>query len=63
MLPTKTRAGVTAPTDELVEEVEALLSPTEADGTFHDTAECLGALLGGGEGLLSPPTPRPKPKK
>lgn len=48
----------------MTEDVETLLNPAEADGTFHDSAECLGALLGGGSGsgggILSPPTPRPK---
>ncbi|MFI7099342.1 hypothetical protein ACIBK8_08285 [Streptomyces sp. NPDC050161] len=60
MLPIETRAGVTAPTEELVQDVEALLNPTEADGTFHDSAECAALLLGKGSGLLSPPTPLPK---
>ncbi|MFG2226666.1 hypothetical protein [Streptomyces sp. NPDC048644] len=62
MLPIETRTGVTAPTEELLEDVEALLNPAEADGTFHDSAECAALLLGGGAGggLLSPPTPRPK---
>lgn len=60
MLPVESRT--TAPSDELTKDVETLLNPAEADGTFHDTRKCLGALLGGGHGggLLSPPTPRPK---
>ncbi|WP_030909939.1 hypothetical protein [Streptomyces sp. NRRL F-5126] len=43
-------------------ELEAALNPLEAAGTFRDTRECAALALaaGGGQVLLSPPTPRPK---
>ncbi|AJE81390.1 MULTISPECIES: hypothetical protein [Streptomyces] len=58
MLPLDTSAPVRA--EELTEDVEALLNPAEADGEFHDSAECAALLLVAGALLLSPPTPRPK---
>ncbi|MGW7352289.1 hypothetical protein [Streptomyces sp. NPDC054784] len=47
-------------TETMTDDVEALLNPTEADGTFRDSAECAVLLLAGGKVLLAPPTPRPK---
>ncbi|WP_330175484.1 hypothetical protein OG875_19410 [Streptomyces sp. NBC_01498] len=43
-------------------DIEAVLSPSEAEGTYRDSRESLAlALIGGAGGLLlSPPTPRPK---
>ncbi|NSL43717.1 hypothetical protein [Streptomyces sp. 8P21H-1] len=51
-------------TDKLTEiqDVEAALDPVEADGSYRDSRECAALALqaGGGQLLLSPPTPRPK---
>ncbi|GGY08109.1 hypothetical protein [Streptomyces minutiscleroticus] len=43
-------------------DIEAELSPPEADGVFRDSRQCAALALAGGSGsvLLSPPTPRPK---
>ncbi|MFD3521406.1 hypothetical protein [Streptomyces sp. NPDC058653] len=43
-------------------DMDAVLSPSEAEGTYRDSRECaqLALLAGGGALLLSPPTPRPK---
>ncbi|MEV8331100.1 hypothetical protein [Streptomyces niveus] len=43
-------------------DIDAVLSPSEAEGTYRDSRESLAlALIGGAGGLLlSPPTPRPK---
>ncbi|MEV8404979.1 hypothetical protein AB0R12_03965 [Streptomyces niveus] len=43
-------------------DMDAVLSPSEAEGTYRDSRECAALLLIGGAGglLLSPPTPRPK---
>lgn len=45
---------------DMASDVESLLNPAEADGSFRDTAECGGALLLAALLLISPPTPRPK---
>ncbi|MEU9745541.1 MULTISPECIES: hypothetical protein [Streptomyces] len=49
-------------TRDLDVEMDAFLSPSEAEGTYRDSRECAALLLIGGAGglLLSPPTPRPK---
>ncbi|MFG3101946.1 hypothetical protein ACGFZL_15710 [Streptomyces sp. NPDC048182] len=43
-------------------DIEAALDPAEPDGVFRDSRECAALALqsGGGNLLLSPPTPRPK---
>ncbi|GGK09438.1 hypothetical protein GCM10011583_46790 [Streptomyces camponoticapitis] len=43
-------------------DIDAVLSPSEAEGTYRDSRECAALALVGGAGavLLSPPTPRPK---
>ncbi|MFD4262563.1 hypothetical protein ACFWR9_34310 [Streptomyces sp. NPDC058534] len=43
-------------------EIDAVLDPAEPDGVFRDSRECAALALqsGGGNLLLSPPTPRPK---
>ncbi|AOW90436.1 hypothetical protein ACFY1G_11705 [Streptomyces olivaceus] len=58
------------PSNEVLEEVvrtenidiDAVLDPAEPDGVFRDSRECAALALqsGGGNLLLSPPTPRPK---
>ncbi|AXK34121.1 hypothetical protein DVA86_17115 [Streptomyces armeniacus] len=58
MMPVETTR--TLPTETMADDVEALLNPAEADGTFRDSAECALLLLAGGKALLAPPTPRPK---
>ncbi|MEV4996254.1 hypothetical protein ACFVTT_07870 [Streptomyces niveus] len=49
-------------TRDLDIDMDAVLSPSEAEGTYRDSRECAALLLIGGAGglLLSPPTPRPK---
>lgn len=49
-------------TKDLDVDIEAVLSPSEAEGVYRDSRESLAlALIGGAGGLLlSPPTPRPK---
>lgn len=47
-------------TKDMAGDVESLLNPAEADGTFRDTAECGAGLLLAALLLISPPTPRPK---
>ncbi|MET9551522.1 hypothetical protein [Streptomyces sp. NPDC006645] len=49
-------------TRDLDVDIDAVLSPSEAEGTYRDSRECASlALIGGAGGLLlSPPTPRPK---
>ncbi|WP_242578099.1 hypothetical protein [Streptomyces sp. MST-110588] len=59
MLPVETPSTTSARTEKLAEDVEGLLNPVEADGSFHDSAECLVLLIGGAGFLLSPPAPRP----
>lgn len=59
MMPVETSRTLPTSTD-MAADVESLLNPAEADGTFRDSAECAALLLGGGKALLSPPTPRPK---
>ncbi|MEV4870520.1 hypothetical protein [Streptomyces syringium] len=46
-------------------DVESALDPVEMEGTYRDTRECAALALqaGGGQALLSPPTPRPKKDK
>lgn len=56
MLPVETPTT----TEHLTSDVESLLNPAEADGTFRDTAECGAGLLLAALLLISPPTPRPK---
>ncbi|MCQ4203184.1 hypothetical protein AB0P07_26300 [Streptomyces sp. NPDC085944] len=43
-------------------DIDAVLDPAEPDGVFRDSRECAALALqsGGGNLLLSPPTPRPK---
>lgn len=49
-------------TKDLDVDIEAVLSPSEAEGVYRDSRESLALALIGGTGglLLSPPTPRPK---
>ncbi|WP_405617225.1 hypothetical protein OG292_25675 [Streptomyces sp. NBC_01511] len=49
-------------TRDLDVDIDAVLSPSEAEGTYRDSRECasLALVAGGGAILLSPPTPRPK---
>ncbi|EST24360.1 hypothetical protein [Streptomyces niveus] len=49
-------------TRDLDVDIDAFLSPSEAEGTYRDSRECAALALAGGTGaiLLSPPTPRPK---
>ncbi|MEV8401204.1 hypothetical protein [Streptomyces niveus] len=49
-------------TRDLDIDMDAVLSPSEAEGTYRDSRECAALLIIGGAGglLLSPPTPRPK---
>lgn len=50
----------TLTTETMADDVESLLNPVEAEGTFRDSAECGGVVLLAGLLLASPPTPRPK---
>ncbi|MEV0777635.1 hypothetical protein ACIBLA_09120 [Streptomyces sp. NPDC050433] len=49
-------------TKDLDVDIDSVLSPSEAEGTYRDSRECAALALaaGGGAVLLSPPTPRPK---
>ncbi|MFD9870922.1 hypothetical protein ACFXI8_35365 [Streptomyces niveus] len=49
-------------TQDLDVDIDAVLSPSEAEGTYRDSRECAALALAAGSGavLLSPPTPRPK---
>ncbi|MFG2173216.1 hypothetical protein ACGFMO_17925 [Streptomyces niveus] len=49
-------------TRDLDVDIDAVLSPSEAEGTYRDSRECAALALAAGSGaiLLSPPTPRPK---
>ncbi|OEU95968.1 hypothetical protein AN216_22810 [Streptomyces oceani] len=59
MMPVETPRKLPTSSDTTA-DVEALLNPAEADGTFRDTAECKGGGTLLGLLLLSSPTPRPK---
>ncbi|MET4923369.1 hypothetical protein P3L51_13560 [Streptomyces sp. PSRA5] len=51
-------------TKDLDVDIDAVLSPSEAEGTYRDSRECAALVLIAGTGaiLLSPPTPRPTKK-
>lgn len=57
-----TKTNAPEMTADLDLDIEAVLSPSEAEGVYRDSRESLAlALIGGAGGLLlSPPTPRPK---
>ncbi|QHY95901.1 hypothetical protein SSPS47_12310 [Streptomyces sp. S4.7] len=57
---TETNARVV--TKGLDVDIDAVLSPSEAEGTYRDSRECAALALAAGAGavLLSPPTPRPR---
>ncbi|WP_329033334.1 hypothetical protein OIE71_12565 [Streptomyces sp. NBC_01725] len=57
---TETNARVV--TKGLDVDIDAVLNPSEAEGTYRDSRECAALALAAGSGavLLSPPTPRPK---